>query len=145
MADKFKLITAAYLLFHREDKVLLSQRANTGFHDGDWGLVSGHHDGEEPMTLCAVREAKEEVGVTILPSDLSLRHVMHRRMEDERVDFFFECTSWTGEIANAEPEKCTEVRWFLLNSLPDNTIPYIRQAIESWQRSEVYSEFWKPE
>jgi len=52
------------------------------------------------------REAREEVGVRLSPADLELVGVMHRRCEDERVDFFLAARTWSGQIRNVEPDRC---------------------------------------
>jgi len=142
--ERFKLIAAVYLLFRRGDEILLLLRANTGYEDGNYGLVSGHVDGDEPLAAAAAREAREEAGVEIDPADLALRTVMHRRQDDERVEFFFEPTRWLGEIRNMEPDKCAALSWFPIAHLPDNTIPYIREAIARYRAAVPYSAFWKP-
>ncbi len=36
---------------------------------------------------------------------------MHRIDGDERVDFFAQVHKWSGEIVNAEPDKCDDLRW----------------------------------
>lgn len=141
MDEKFKLIASVYLLFKKDDSVLLLRRTNTGYEDGKYGLVAGHLDAHEPLTNAAIREAKEEAGIDIKSIDLILRTVMHRRQEDERTDFFFEPLSWVGELKNMEPNKCDDLRWFPIENLPENTIPYIKQAIECWQKRIFYSEF----
>ena len=141
MKEKFKLIPSVYLLFRDGNKILLLRRANTGYEDGNYSLVAGHVDGNEPMTLAAVREAREESGVEIDPKDLVLKTVMHRIKDDERVDFFFEPKKWVGEIKNMEPNKCADLTWFDINNLPENTIPYIREAIENYKSGIFYSEF----
>jgi len=144
MKDRFKLIASVYLLFIRGNKILLLRRANTGFEDGNYGLVAGHIDGNESLTEAAVREAKEESGIQIDPEDLRLRVVMHRIGADERIDFFFELQKWNGEPKNMEPRKCDDLSWFPINALPSHTIPYIREAIRCYQESINYSEFgWR--
>jgi 8-oxo-dGTP pyrophosphatase MutT (NUDIX family) len=142
--DRFKLIAAVYLLFRRGDDILLLLRANTGYEDGNYGLVSGHVDGDEPLASAAAREAREEAGVEIDPADLVLRTVMHRRQDDERIEFFFEPARWRGEIRNMEPDKCAALAWFPLQSLPANTIPYVREAIARSSEGVPYSKFWQP-
>lgn len=144
MTDRFKLIAAVYVLFRQDDKILMLQRKNTGYEDGRYSLVAGHADGDEPLTVAAAREASEEAGVEIDPADLVLKTVMHRRQDDERLDFFFEPRRWNGEIRNAEPDKCSDLSWFPINALPSNTIPYIRSAVECCRSGVVYSEFWRP-
>ncbi len=48
---------------------------------------------------------------------------------------------YTGEIKNCEPEKCEELKWFLLGSLPRNIIPYINEAINNYSNKIFYSEW----
>lgn len=141
MTDRFKLIASVYLLFIKDNQILLLRRKNTGYEDGNYGLVSGHLEENESLTHGAVREAKEESGVDINPKDLEVRTVMHRKQNDERVDFFFEVKKWSGEIINTEPDKCDDLRWFQLDNLPSNIIPYIKQAIECYRQGILYSEF----
>lgn len=45
--QRFKLILSVYLIFERDGKVLLLKRQNTGYEDGNYGLVAGHADGNE--------------------------------------------------------------------------------------------------
>lgn len=141
MNDRFKLIASVYLIFVKDNTILLLRRCNTGYEDGNYGLVAGHLDAHESLTDAAIREAYEESGVTILPQDLEVKTVMHRRQEDERIDFFFEVKAWSGDIKNTEPNKCDDLSWFSLNNLPPNIIPYIKQAIECHRDGILYSEF----
>lgn len=138
---RFKLILSVYLILVKDGKVLLLRRANTGYEDGKYGLPSGHADGGESGRSAIVREAEEEAGVNIEPADLSFAHCMHRIQNDERVDFFYTAEKWQGGPRNMEPEKCDDLSWFPLDSLPDNIIPYIRQALECYQQGIAYSEF----
>jgi len=39
-----------------------------------------------------------------------------------------------------EPDKCDDLNWFEINNLPKNTIPYIREVIDSFLHGIVYSE-----
>jgi 8-oxo-dGTP pyrophosphatase MutT (NUDIX family) len=140
-SQKHSCIPEAYLVIRRGNEVLLLQRANTGYNDGNYSLVAGHVDAGEPATVSALREAMEEAAITIDPAHVECVLVMHRREEDERIGFFFHVTEWSGDITNAEPHKCTELRWFPINELPENTIPYIRHALERIEAGETYSEF----
>ena len=140
--ERFKLIPSVYLLLIKDGKILLSRRFQTGYEDGKYGLPSGHAEGEETMREVMVREALEEVGVKISKGDLHLAHTMHRWCGDhERIDFFFTAKEWKGEVKNMEPEKCDDLSWFSIDRLPENTIPYIRHAIQSVTNKIPYSEF----
>jgi 8-oxo-dGTP pyrophosphatase MutT (NUDIX family) len=144
-SDRFKLIPSVYVLLIREGEILLLRRFQTGFEDGKYGLVAGHVDGGETMKKAMIREASEEAGITMADEDLELVLTMHRWCGNhERIDLFFTAKKWSGEVKNLEPEKCDDLSWFPLDTLPENTIPYIREAINCFQKGEKYSEFgWK--
>ncbi|HVS78917.1 MAG TPA: NUDIX domain-containing protein [Candidatus Saccharimonadales bacterium] len=141
---RFKLILSVYLILIKDGKTLLLRRQNTGYEDGNYGLVAGHADGDERATAATCREVAEESGLIIKPEDLKFAHCMHRRQDDERIDLFFTTDKWEGEPNNMEPEKCDDLSWFPLDNLPPNTIPYIKQAIELSQKGVPYSEFGWP-
>ncbi len=146
MSDKqrFKLIPAVYLILRNEDKVLLLERQNTGYQDGMRSLVAGHLNGGELATQAMIREAKEEAGITIRPEDLKLAYTTHRLsgdIENERVDLFFECSRWQGEIQNIEPAKCSDLSWFSIQSLPDNLIAHIKIVLTDIEQGKSFSEY----
>ncbi len=118
-----------HLFFLRENQILLLRRFNTGFRDGEYSVPAGHLDGGETVMQATLREGKEEAGVDLDENHITFATVMHRIEDDERVDFFFQVQHWSSEPFNAEPEKCDDLRWFALDSLPANTVPYVRQAL----------------
>jgi 8-oxo-dGTP pyrophosphatase MutT (NUDIX family) len=119
----------AHIFFLREQEVLMLRRFNTGYEDGNYSVVAGHLDGGETLHQAAVREIREEVGVDVRPEDLTVSGVMQRKSDEERVDFFLTVWEWQGELLNNEPGKCDDLRWYPLDALPDNTIPYVRRAL----------------
>ncbi|WP_067844120.1 NUDIX hydrolase [Amphibacillus sediminis] len=130
--NRFKAIAAVHIFLLKADQILLLRRYNTGYEDGNYSVLAGHIDGGEDVITAAQREVLEEAGITISTQDLSIVGVMHRKAEDERIDFFLTAENWTGEIVNMEPNKCDELAWYPLNELPDNLIPYVRKAIENY-------------
>jgi len=138
--ERFKLIASLYLFLIRDDKILLMRRFQTGYEDGNYGLPSGHLEDNESAIEGLIREVKEEIGVRIKASDLQLVHIKHRREKDTRIDLFYTAKKYYGNIMNAEPEKCDEVKWFKLGKLPKNIIPYVKNALECYLKGIIYSE-----
>jgi len=145
--ERHKVIPAVYLVFVKDGKVLLLQRDNTGYMDGHYSLPAGHLDGNETAKTAAIREAKEEVGINLLPENLQLVHTMHRQVDPddryghERIDMFFEAKHWQGEPRNAEPHKCNELAWRNIHDLPEKMVPEVKFALVKIAQHEPYSDF----
>ncbi len=138
--ERFKTISSSYLILIKNRKILLLRRFRTGYEDGKYSLPAWHVEEGETLREAAAREIKEEIGLLIKPEDFELVHIMHRKGDDIRVDFFFTAKKWKGVPANMELNKCDDLRWFSLTKLPVNTIPYIRKAITNYQEKILYSE-----
>ena len=136
MTSRFRVIPAAYVVFRRDDEVLLQLRQNTGYRDGFWATAAaGHVELDESVYAAAVRESAEELGVTIAVEDLASLCCMHRTHGnhdpiDERADFFFQCRRWSGEPRIMEPVKNAELNWFPLYALPDPVVPHELYVLE---------------
>lgn len=139
--DRFKLVTAVHLLLLDGGKILLLRRYNTGYKDGFYSVVAGHLDGNERAISAMAREAKEEAGIILKETDLSFIHVSHRRSDEERIDFFFAAEKWEGSIENKEPHKCDDLRWFSINDLPENMVPYVKKAIDNYRENIAFGQF----
>ncbi|MGN6252731.1 MAG: NUDIX hydrolase [Marmoricola sp.] len=135
LAERTLLVAAAYVVLRREDDVLLQLRQGTGYMDGRWALLAGHVDRDEAVDHAAVREALEEGGVVIDRADLRPLTTLHRfevggPQVEQRADFFFACSRWSGEPSVQEPDKCAAMRWFSLRALPDDVVPHERLVLE---------------
>ena len=133
-------VTVHVFLFRGED-VLLLRRFNTGYEDGKYSVPAGHVESDETILQAAVREAQEELGIVLVHDELRFAGVMHRRSDDVRVDFFVQTARWQGEPTNMEPDKCDELLWAPIRSLPSNVIPYVRRALENDHSEAWYEEF----
>lgn len=144
MSNRFTLKSAVYLFLIKDNKVLLSRRFNTGWMDGKYSLISGHIDGDEPVSAAIIRETKEEADIAVKESDLTPATVIHRvspGKDQEYIDFFFIAKKWTGNPKIMEPDKCDELAWFDIENLPKNTLPYIKIALENYENKVAFSEF----
>ncbi len=139
---RHRIIPAVFLIFTKDNQILMLKRANTGYKDGWYSLPAGHVDGNEPAVVAACREAKEEVGVDIDPKDLQLVHTMHELAEGhERINLGFKVLHYQGELKNMEPEKCEELRWAPLRDLPEKTVEQVKLFVGKYLADEPYSHF----
>ncbi len=149
MARKlFKLAPFVSIILKRDNQILLIMRTNTGFADGLYGMPGGSVDGGQTVAQSACREAKEELGITVVPEDLEVVHVCHINGEGdfEALGFYLETTKWQGEPTNAEPHLHDHIAWFDINKLPENTMSIIKFNIGYILQNKVYSEFgWDSE
>ena len=127
------------LLLDPDNQVLFGRRQNTGFEDGAWHVPAGHLEASESVVQALIREAKEEVGVTIAPEDVEFAHIMHSSSSGGRAAFFFTVRKWEGTPENREPEKCSELAWSPLGSLPDRLIDYCHVALDYIAAGEPFS------
>ncbi|SFS52487.1 NUDIX hydrolase [Saccharopolyspora flava] len=129
-----------HVLLTREAELLLTRRRGGQF-DGMWHLPSGKLDAGEDVLTAAAREAEEEIGVVIDPSDLTHVHTIHVNDSgpEPRLGLFFTTTTWIGEPVNREPEKCSELGWFDLHNLPEDLIDYTAAGITAYRRGNPFS------
>lgn len=139
-AGRTLLVAAAYVVLLRPGddgpEVLLQLRRGTGYRDGWWATLAGHVDPGESVHEAAVREAREEAGVTVAPHALRPLTALHRFERtgpavEQRLDAFFVVEDWTGEPVLREPDKAEQVRWWPLRSLPAQVVPHERLVLDA--------------
>ena len=137
--ERFKAIVDVHLWLIKDDELLLGVRKNTGYGDGALHPPAGHLEADESVVAALIREANEEIGVSIAPENVRLAHVMHNASGEGRVALFFEVKDWQGQVTNLEPDKCDEWRWVPLADLPEPMIDYGRRALKSYASGELLS------
>lgn len=148
MIDRFAVVPASYVFLMREGEtgpeVLLQRRQNTGYMDDHWAAAAaGHVERGETAYDAARREAREELGISDLDLrfEFTMQRTQHDLPVDERVDFFFTTRTWSGEPRIVEPDKCADLRWCALESLPDPVVPHEALALSSLGQSDSYLTF----
>jgi 8-oxo-dGTP diphosphatase len=120
------------LLVDEQGRVLLTLRKLPPESDC-WSIVGGKLHFLEPLEGCAIREAREEVGVEITIERLLC--VTDHRLPGEGQHWVapaFLGRIVSGEACNCEPDKAREVRWFPFAELPDNLTMTARNAIRAY-------------
>ena len=139
---RFTLVSDVFVfLIDDHHRVLLLNRRDTDSEHSCFSVITGHVQADEEITDAALRRAKTDLGVEIHRRDLSVVGVMHGRSGDGCISFFLTASTWTGNIASAQPEMCDGVSWHSPDDLPKNTIPYVRQALRNYQNGTCYDAF----
>jgi 8-oxo-dGTP diphosphatase len=129
------------LFLNEKGECLFIQRANTGFRDGQYALIAGHLEPGESIEECAIRESKEEAGVTIAPGALDFKLVMRRDSDQNRISFFLSCRSWEGILTNMEPQKCSGFVWAKPDNPPTPVIDYVADALAHIRKGVMLADF----
>ncbi|SMF38705.1 ADP-ribose pyrophosphatase YjhB, NUDIX family [Streptomyces sp. Amel2xC10] len=115
--ESMTVLVAAVIVHDRDTNriVLLQRGQNAKFAQGKWDLPIGKSEPGEPITETAVRELREETGLTVKPEALKVAHIVHGAWGVEAPNGFltvvFAAHEWIGEPENREPHKHAQVRW----------------------------------
>jgi len=110
--------------------------------DGLLSLPAGGVEDGEDLVSAAVREAREEVGVTLRSGQLRLVHTLHARTRGEAwTGHFFLADTWEGTPTVGEPDKHADLRWVPLEAIPDDFVPYVRVALTALCQGSAYSAY----
>jgi 8-oxo-dGTP diphosphatase len=119
-----RVVVDVILLLNRNGRILLRERANTGYGDGAYEPPSGELADRETIVETAIRVASA-AGLVIGGENVSLAHVMHDVSGSGRIAFFLSVAGWTGQPASAD------VGWFTLGDLPTNMLDRVRVALRN--------------
>jgi 8-oxo-dGTP diphosphatase len=89
----------------------------------------------------AIRETREETGITLHPENLDMVLAVHRRNLDghTRFGFFFQPRQWSGIPANREPGKHSELVWADPDQLPLDIVDYTAAAITAIRQGQHFA------
>jgi 8-oxo-dGTP diphosphatase len=113
------------LLLMRNGRILLRERANTGYGDGAFEPPSGELIDRETIVETAIRVASA-AGIVIGAGNVSLAHVMHDVSGSGRIGFYLSVSGWTTEPTSPD------VRWFPVGNLPTNMLDPARVALRNY-------------
>lgn len=140
MEERFKQAACADIAFIKEDggkkKILLMQRCNTGFDDGYYELPGGHVEKDEDIYNAMIREIEEELLIKLQRKDIKLVHIMHH-YTGKRLNFIFVSDKNINPIIG-EKDKCSDLSWFDIDNLPDNTTEKVKRIILNIKNNILY-------
>jgi 8-oxo-dGTP diphosphatase len=125
MVHRRRVVVDVILLLARNGRILLRERANTGYGDGAYEPPSGQLADRETIVETAIRVAGA-AGIAIGAEHVSLAHVMHDVSGGGRIAFFLSVSGWAGQPASPD------VRWFPVGDLPTNMLDWARVALRNY-------------
>ncbi len=132
--EREKFLSSIYLIIKNDKgEILLQRRCGTKLWPGYLALPAGHIDVGENAYEAAIREAKEELGITIAVADIIDTFVVNRKNKSlpPYYDVYFEVKSYQGSIRIMEPEKCSELVWADIENLPSDVIDFETEAMKN--------------
>ena len=133
--DREKFLSSIYLIIkNNEGKILLQRRQGSKLWPGFLALPAGHLDVGEDAYEAAIREAKEELDINITVDNISDVLVVNRKNKSllPYYDVYFELNGYNGEIKINEPNKCSELVWSNIKSLPEDMIEFEKIALNNY-------------
>ena len=133
--DAHPKVGVGVLIVDTQNQVLLTLRKRAP-EAGHWSIVGGKLDYLETLEACAIREAREEVGIEIeLDSLLCVTDHLLPQEDQHWVSPAYLAHVLRGGAKNCEPHKAYDVRWFSLDQLPPNLTITARNAVAAYRRA----------
>ena len=123
------IAAAVAIVFTFEDKILFTVR-NVEPDKGTLDLPGGFIDPGETAEQAACREIKEEIGLTILPSDLKYsttapNNYLYKNVVYRTMDIIYECQLQTSSIAITAKDEIKELIWIKRSEIDLNKIGFV--------------------
>lgn len=120
---------AVAVLIERDGRVLLGQRGEGTREPGKWSFPAGFVDRGEPVEAAAIREVREEVGLTV---ELGELFGLYSEEGEVVVLAVFAAASAAGEPVAADD--LVAVGWFAADALPELAFAHDQRIIDEWLR-----------
>lgn len=122
---KYSTVSGAIVYFfsktEQSPQILLIKQLNSNF----WGFPKGHQEEGESLQKTAIREVKEETGLSIIPTEKIAQYtydISRNSIIERKTLHLFLASPATPHcipVANPQPDEIEEVGWFFLqDALP---------------------------
>jgi 8-oxo-dGTP diphosphatase len=124
------------IIVNPEGQLFLSRRGSLAKNErGLWEFPGGSVEFGETLALALTREMCEEFGIDIQVGELL--DVVDHILVDEKQHWIsptYICQIISGKPEIKEPEKCSQIGWFLPDEVPDELSMISRQNLEHYRK-----------
>jgi 8-oxo-dGTP diphosphatase len=123
------------VIIEKEGNILLGLR--NGSHDSNtWACPGGHLEYQESFEECAIRETKEETGLTVTkPTFITATNDIFKKDNKHYVTIFMKAKYEGGKPKVMEPNKCKEWNWFNKKNLPENLMIPLQNYLKGEEKT----------
>lgn len=114
---KQKPVVSVDVFIYKNNQILLGKRKDKFTKYPTFAPPGGHLENGETLRNCAIREVKEETGLTIKLEDAITIHE-NNTYGKHFVIICFKANWIKGKPKVMEPDKCYYWKWYNLNNLP---------------------------
>ena len=137
-----EFLSAIYMIIKNEKgEILFQRRCGSKLWPDFLGLPAGHVDKGEDVYQALVREAREELNIDINVKNIEDTFVVNRINKNLKpyYDVYFVIKNYKGIIKINEPNKCQELKWVLLDNMPEDVIEFEKIALDNYEKGIKFS------
>ena len=137
-----EFLSAIYMIIKNEKgEILFQRRCGSKLWPDFLGLPAGHVDRGEDVYQALVREAREELNIDINSKDIEDTFVVNRVNKNLKpyYDVYFVIKNYKGIIKINEPNKCQELKWVLLDNMPEDVIEFEKIVLDNYEKGIKFS------
>lgn len=133
-------IGVGVLIINDQQEILLGLR-NASHGAGEWSFPGGHLEFGEKIFETAKREVKEETDLDITEFELisvcdEMRYIATDNKHYVNLGVLGKYAG--GELRLMEPEKCTEWKWFPMDTVPENLFEATSFMLKNFHDKKIY-------
>ena len=144
MEEKKRVGAGFGVILEKDGNILLGMRhpdpdkADSAFRSaGEWCLPGGKLEWQETLEAGAIREVKEETGISIKnPQVISIHNCKNEHAHFMTVGMM--AREWEGQAQVMEPDEIIEWKWFDMNNLPKERYFPSFEVIENYIQGKFY-------
>lgn len=127
-------VGASVIVEDKQGRILLQLRADNHC----WGYAGGSVELDEIVEEAAIRELKEETGLTANELELfgifsgkDTHYIYPNGDEVSNIDIVYLCKNYSGQLKCQEDE-VLQLKFFDVNTIPENISYPLRKPIQKW-------------